>query len=181
MNLFHKTIKERLEALVELMRKDYNKKRKTIEPFKKGDLVMPNRPNIQAKHRCKKLDDTMLRQFEVMSVGSNLQYRQLKLLESWKIHPTVNINFLEPYIGTDLNKLIIEIEADRDDWVMESILAIGSLDNYPTRHVLLVKRKDFSIQENTWETDDNVANNHLGLLEDSYASNPAVGKDGRFL
>ena len=72
MNDVHRILKERLEQAVELMRKHYDKKRKTIGPFKRGDLAMPNGKNIQAKHRCKKLEDTMLGPFEVISVGSNL-------------------------------------------------------------------------------------------------------------
>jgi hypothetical protein len=32
------------------MRKHYNKKRKDMEPFKKGDLVLLNGRNIRAKH-----------------------------------------------------------------------------------------------------------------------------------
>jgi hypothetical protein len=51
------------------MWKYYNKKRKTIEPFKKGEMVMLNGKNIRAKHRCKTLEDKMYGPFEVIDVG----------------------------------------------------------------------------------------------------------------
>ena len=67
----HTKLKERLSEAMESMKKNYNKKRKSIEPFKKGELVMLNGRNIRAKHRCRKLEDKMFGPFEVLSVGTN--------------------------------------------------------------------------------------------------------------
>lgn len=43
-----------------------------MEPLKKRELGLLNGRNIQGKHRCKKLEDTMLGPFEVLLVGSKL-------------------------------------------------------------------------------------------------------------
>jgi len=180
MNGVRKNLRERLEGSVERMKKHYNKKRKAMEPLRKGEVVILNGQNIRAKHRCKKLEDEMLRPFEVLSIGSNLQYCKLKLPEWWKIHPVFNIDLLERYKGTNPKKQIIEIEADGDDLVMVSILASRSSDDNPKRHVILVKWKDFGQEENTLETYENVADHNLRLLEDYYQRNPAEEKDGRF-
>jgi len=180
MNSVHQNLKVRLETAMNSMRKNYNKKRKDIEPFKKGELVLLNGRNIRAKHRCKKLEDKMFGTFEILSLGSNQQYCKLELPDSWKIHPVFNIELLERYKGTDPKKQVIEVEADGEEWVMESIVASGPSDGNPKRHVFLVKWKDFSPEENTWETYDNVAENNMGLLEDFYARNSGIEKDARF-
>ena len=87
---------------------------------------------------------------------------------------------LERYRGIDPEKPIIEIEADGDDWVMESIIASGPSDDNPKGHVFLVKWKDFSQEENTWEAYDNVADNDPRLFKEYKKKNPKVEQDGRF-
>jgi hypothetical protein len=99
---------------------------------------MLNGRNIRAKHRCKNLEDKMLRPFEVLSVGSNECYCKLNLPDSWKVHPIFNIDWLERYEGTDQKKQVIEIKADGEDWVLESIIANGPSDDNPNHHVFLV-------------------------------------------
>jgi len=180
MTNIHTKLKERLIEAMESMKKNYNKKRKSVEPFAKGELVMLNGRNIRAKHRCKKLEDKMFGPFEILSVGKNLRYCKLSLPDSWKIHPVFNIDLLERYRGTDPKKQVVEIEADGEDWVMESIIASGPSDGDCKQHVFLVKWKDFTQEENTWESYENVAEHNVDLLEDFYKWNPGMEKDGRF-
>jgi len=151
-----------------------------MEPFKKGELAMLNGRNIRAKHRCKKLEDKMFGPFEILSVGSNQRYCKLKLPDSWKIHPVFNIELLERYKGTDPKKQVIEVEADGEEWVMESIVASGPSDGNPKHHVFPVKWKGFTQEENTWETYDNIAENGMALLEDFYAKDFGKERDARF-
>jgi len=94
-NEVHRKPRERPEESVHRMKKYHNKKRKSIEPFKQGELVMLDGRNIWAKHRCKKLEDTMLGPFEVVSVGSNLMYPTLQQPHAWKIHSVFNIDLFE--------------------------------------------------------------------------------------
>jgi len=116
------------------MKKNYNKRRKEVVPFKKGELVLLNGRNIRAKHRCMKLEDKMLGPFEIISVGSNNRYCKLKLPDHWKLQPVFNIDLLQRYKGTDHKKQVIEIEADGEDWEMETIVASGPTDDNPKRH-----------------------------------------------
>jgi hypothetical protein len=162
------------------MKKNYNKQRMNIEPLKKGELVMLNGRNIRAKHRCKKLEDKMLGPFRVLGVGSNLPYCKLELPDSWKIHPVFNIDLLERYKGTDPKKKVIKIEADREGWVIETMIASGPSDDNPKHHVFLVEWKDFTQEENTWETYENVAEHNMELLEDYYKWNSGMEKDARY-
>jgi hypothetical protein len=176
----HKRLKERLEDAVEAMKKHYNKRRKEVVPFNKGELVLLNGRNIRAKHRCKMLEDKMLGPFEILSVGSNNRYCNLKLPEHWKLHPVFNIDLLERYKGTDPKKQVIEIEADGEDWEMETIVASGPTDYNPKQHVFLVKWKDYAQEENTWETYENVAEHNKELLKEYYAQNSGMARDERF-
>jgi len=180
MTSIHMKLRERLSEATELMKKNYNKKRKSIEPLKKGELVMLNGRNIQAKHRCKKLEDKMFRPCEILSVGENQRYCKLRLPDSWKIHPVFNIELLERYKGTDPKKPVVEVEAVGEDWVMESIIASGPSDGNPKEHVFLVKWKGFTQEENTWETYENVAEHNMKLLEAFYEQNSEMERDGRF-
>jgi len=113
---------------------------------------MLNGWNIQAKHHCKKLDDTMLGPFDLVSVGSNKWYCKLMLPDHWKLHPVFNIDLLQKSNGIDLKTQVIEVEADGEDWVMETIFGSGPSDNNPKQHVFLGKWKYYTQEENTWET-----------------------------
>jgi len=165
MTSIHTKLRERLSEATELMKRNYNKKRKSFKPFEKGELVMLNGRNIRANHRCRKLEDKMFGPFEVLSVGNNQRYCKLGLPDSWKIHPVFNIDLLEQYKGTDPKKQVVEVEADGEDWVMESIIACRPSDGNVRQHVFLVKWKDFTQEENTWETYENVAEHNMGLLK----------------
>jgi hypothetical protein len=162
------------------MKRNYNKRRKIMEPIRKVELVLLNGRNICAKHRWKNLEDNILGPFEVLSVESNSQYFKLKLPNSWKIHPVFNIDLLERYKGTNLKNQVIKIDADGDDWSKESVIARGPCDDYPNQHVFLVKWKDFSQNKNTWETYENMAEHSKELLKYYYSRNPMVERDGRF-
>jgi hypothetical protein len=95
MNAFHSKLSNQLEQSIQAMSKYYDKKRKSIELFTKGEFVMLNAKIIRAKHRCKKLEDKMYGRFEVLATGNNGRYSTLKLPETWKIHLTFNIALLE--------------------------------------------------------------------------------------
>jgi len=149
MTSVHTKLKERLSEAMESMKKNYNKKRKSVVPFGKGEQVMLNGRNIRARHRCRKLEDKMFAPFEVSSTGKNQGYCRLHLPDSWKIHPVFNFELLERYRGTNLMKPVVEIEADGEDWVMETIVASGPSNENSKEHVFLVKWKDFTQEEKT--------------------------------
>jgi hypothetical protein len=122
----------------------------------------------------------MLGASKVLSVGSNGRYYKIKLPDSWKIHQVFNVDLLERYKATDLKKQIIKFEADGEDWVMESIIASELSDDNSRRHVFLVRWKNFTQEDNTWEKYENVVEHDMKLLEDNYELNPTVERDARF-
>jgi hypothetical protein len=180
MTWVHSKLEKQLEVSIEAMLKYYNKKRKSIEPFKKGEMVMLNGKNIHAKHRCRKLEDKIYGPFEISNVGKNERYYKLKLPESWRIHPTFTIALLERYRGDNPKKQVVEIEADDTGWKMESVIASGPSNDDPKKHVYLVKWEGYSYDENTWETYENVEDYSKKLLDDYYSKNPMMDRDGRY-
>jgi len=102
-----------------------------MEPLKTGDLVMLNSQNIWAKHRCKNLEDEILRHFKVILVSSNLWYCKLKQPENWKIDSVINGDIIELYSGTDSVKQILEIEGNGADWPKVWIIPSRPLDDNP--------------------------------------------------
>jgi len=122
----------------------------------------------------------MLGAFEVLSVRINLRYCKLQLPASWKIHSVFNIDLLERYKGTNPKKHVFEIEADGNDWEMESIITSRPSDDNPRHHVFLVKWRDSAHEDNTWETFDNVVESNWILLEDHYKKNTRVASDTTF-
>jgi len=56
------------------MSKYYDKKRRSIEGIKKGDLVMLNGKNIRSKGLCNKLEVKMYGPCKVITVGHNGRY-----------------------------------------------------------------------------------------------------------
>jgi len=77
-------------------------------------------------------------------------------------------------------KPVVEVEADGEDRVMETIIASGPSDGNSKEHVFLVKWKDFTQEENPWETYGNVAEHKMDLLKDFHERNPEMEKDGRY-
>jgi len=64
---------------------------------------------------------------------------------------------------------------------MGTLIACGPSDDNPKQHVFLVKWNDFTQEDNTWETYENVAEDDKGLFKDYYARNLTVEKDGTFV
>jgi len=176
----HSKLSKQLEQSIEAMWKYYDRRRKSIELFQKGELCMLNGKNIRAKHRCRKLEDKMYGPFEVIETGKNGRYCKLPLPDSWKIHPTFYISLLERYRGTDPTKQVLEIEADDAGWKMESIIASSSSNEDPPKHVHLVNWEGYSHDEDTWETYENVSESSMDLPKEYYGKNPAIEKDGRY-
>jgi hypothetical protein len=137
MNTVHNTRMERLLKSISDMHKFYDTTRKSIEPFMVGAFVMLHGRNIHAQHRCKKLQDMLVSPCTVQSVGKNLRYCKLELLQSCKIHLVFIMSLLERYRREEPKKQVIEIEMDEHDRTIESIIASGLSDDNAKKHVFL--------------------------------------------
>jgi len=83
-----------------------------------------------------------------------------------------NISLQERCRGKNPEWEAIEIEADDAGWTMEKVLASGPSSDDASKREFLVKWKDYTHEENTWENFDNVIENAENLLEEYYKNNP---------
>lgn len=75
---------------------------------------------------------------------------------------------------------MVEIEAGGEDWMMENIMASGPSNDNAKQYIILVKWKDYSHNENTWESYDNVMEHDKDLIKKYYEEIKTVERDGRF-
>jgi len=136
---------------------------------------------IQEKRRCKMLEDKMYGPFKVLSTRKNGRYWNIKLPDSWKIHPTFTIALLEWYRRSDTKKQVIQMDADNAGWKMESMVASGPSHDDAKLHLYLVKWEGFSHDEYTWGTNENVTESSLDMLDNYYGKNPTIETDGRYM
>jgi len=76
----HMRLSENLENVRETMGNYYNKKCRSIEPFKKAQLVMLNRKNIQSMVQCWKLEEKMYGPFKYQLSAT------LIVIANWNYH-----------------------------------------------------------------------------------------------
>jgi hypothetical protein len=98
------------------MAKYYNKLQRSIEVFKRGELVMLNRKNIRSKGQCEKLDDKMYGPVKILSTGHNNQEPELELPGFWESHHPFYIAWLERCRGNNQERTVIKVEADDTGW-----------------------------------------------------------------
>jgi hypothetical protein len=176
----HERLSKQLETVQESMAKYYNKQRRSIENFRKGELVMLNGKHILWKGCCWKLDDKMYGLFIILLAGHNDRYCKLELPAAWKIHPKFNIALLDRYRGKNPDREVVEIEANDAGWKMEMVIGSGLSNNDAAKHVYLIKWEGYSHQENMWEMFENVNEHGRELLEEYYTGNANMEKDKRF-
>ena len=134
-------------------KKHYDRKHMPMS-FAVGDKVMLLTKNLRQLRPSKKLSDRYLGPFVVEQVvGTHRQAYKLKLPQIYHIPPVFHVSLLEPFIQGANEELteqqIIEIEGELH-WIVESVLA--HRDNTKTkRREYLVKWRDYSPAENTWE------------------------------
>ena len=137
---------------------------------------------IKTKRACRKLDAKLYGPFKVLRISSNRRSAKLELPNSWKIHPTFHVSLLEPYRGDPNRRSLpeVELEEDAEGWTPESIVAAGPDDDNPAHHLFLVKWKDFTHEENTWESFDHLYSIAPDLVNRYYRSRPTIKTDSRY-
>jgi len=133
MTSIHKTIMIHLEAVPESMAQYYNIMRRSIDMFKKGELVMLNGKNIWPNGRRWKLEDNVYRPLKIWSVGHNYRYCNFEISTWGKIHPTFNITLLERFQGNNAEKEVVEINTDNTDQWMDKKIASGPSNDAATK------------------------------------------------
>jgi transposase InsO family protein len=146
-----------------------NKKRSQEPSLKRGDRVYLLRRHIQTKRPSTKLDFKKLGPFKVTEKIGNVNYR-LQLPSSSRLHPVFHISLLEPCKGATPVVTDAELQPENDEQEYE---AEEILDSRVNNGVLeyLVKWKDYTSAENTWEPRKHLANSPR-LLEEFHQRYP---------
>jgi len=122
----------------------YQKKRKLIKRFEKGELVKLNKKNIQSSNQCMKLEDAINWPLEVLFVTTNQRDRKITLPESWKIHPGCNKDYLNDTEGAIQARRELRLRRMMPDRGMEKFIASepSNMDN--SKHIYLIKWDGYS-------------------------------------
>ena len=176
----YRKLENQLETSGKKMGEYYDRKRKPAPQYTTNEWVMLDGRNIRTKRQCRKLEDKLYGPFQITKVGSNKRWCRLKLPESWKIHPTFNVSLLEPYRGDIKERVIHPVEADNEGWIPEAIIASGPTDDDHRKHVFLTKWKDYTHDENTWESYEHLQEIAPELLVEYYKKHPEIEKDKRW-
>lgn len=125
-----------------------NKSRSAGPDLKEGDTVYLRRKNIKTKRPCNKLDHTKLGPFKIQKVLGPVTF-ELELPVTMKIHPVFHKSLLEPAHGNEpTSEPIKATQGDNQEYEVEKILdhrKQGRTTQY------LIKWKEYSDTENTWE------------------------------
>ena len=128
-------------------------------PFKVNDKVWLESKNLKLRHESKKLAPKREGPFTIAEVLNPLNYR-LSLPESWHIHPVFHTSLLSPFKHTNVHgeNFICpppDLIEGQPEYEVEAII---SHRRSGKGRAYLVKWKDYSTSENTWEPERNLYN-----------------------
>ncbi|KAF8630194.1 hypothetical protein AX17_005471 [Amanita inopinata Kibby_2008] len=157
--------KEEVHAVIqraqETMKENFDKRHKTAQAYKAGDLVFLEAMNITTARPTKKLAECQLGLFKIIHQVGPVLY-ELKLPDSWTlIHPMFHETLLTPYQKATYNiqKKALpkppEVIGDKLEYEVEKIL---DLRKHRNQAQFLIKWKGYSHDENTWEPRQNLGN-----------------------
>ena len=159
----HKLAAERME----------NRIKSKFKPFTLGQKVWLENRNLKLPFKSKKIAPKRLGPFKITKVLSQLTY-QLELPETWKIHNVFHATLLTEYTENDIHGPNPEppppdLINDEEEYELEGIL------NHKWRKnawYYLVKWKGYEDEENSWETEAQLAPHARETLNDYQKNNP---------
>ena len=182
----HKNALKRLEQTRDRMAKYFDAKRQEPPGFKKGDKVMLDGRNLRTKRPSKKLDHKLYGPFKIIELIGNRAAR-LQLPPSMKCHNVFHFALLEPYRENQIqgrrqaNPDPVEVDG-QEEYVVESIIKSewrkpkrGSRQSPWVEY--LVKWKDYSVGQSTFETVDAFEGGAEHILADYHRKNPEAPRD----
>ena len=113
-----------------------------------GDWVMLNSKNLKFKLGVKKLSPKFVGPFKVIKVVNKVSFR-LKLPKSWKVFPVFHKGFLRLYTGKVNKEEVHPIVETGHKFEVEAILGERKVRG---KHQFLVKWKNYSLDEASWQT-----------------------------
>ena len=140
--------------------------RKPFIPFKKGDKVWLEAPNLKWHVVDPKFAPKWEGSFTIVKVLSSITY-ELKLLKTWKIHLVFHTFLLSRYGKNPVHSLNFpkpppDLIAGEEEYEIERILCHqGS----PSNHFFLIQWKRFFAKDDSWEPKRNLKHSKTTLTE----------------
>jgi len=168
MKKIQREAKATLGKMQEEMRKYMDRKRREVDKYKVGDLVMLSTKDLKYQmigRRTEKLIERFVGPYKIKKIVLTNMVK-LKLPSTIRIHPVVNVSRICRYIGQvegqrreQPTPVIIEEE---EEWKVERILIkqrIRGKDKY------LVQWKGFMAELDTWEGKENLEDTREAIEE----------------
>jgi hypothetical protein len=150
----------------ETMKRFYDRKRGEDPGYEPGDEVYLSGKNLTTHRPMKKLDDKRHGPFKVVRKVGSLSY-ELKLPDTWKVHPVFNTVFLKPWVPpvAEHQKAVPPPPPDVVDGV--DLYEVGEVLNIKVHNRSLryyIRWEGYPKEEYTWEP-----RHHLVGAEDALA------------
>jgi len=160
--------KAALGKVQEEMKKYADRKRREVDEYKVGDLVMLSTKNLKyqmVRRRTEKLTERFVGPYRIKRIISSNAV-ELELPSTVKIHLVVNVSRIRRYVeqveGQRKEQPAPVVIKGEEEWEVERILnkrRIQGKDKY------LVRWKEFTAESDTWEGRENLENAREAIEE----------------
>ena len=168
MKEIHKQLREDIRFIAYKVAKYRDGNRLSAPTFREGDKVFLQRKNLRTTRPSRKLDHKKVGPFKIKRKISEVNF-ELELPKTMKIHPAFHASLLEP--APQSAPLDRSTATAEEEYEVEKILDYKLIDG---RTHYLVKWKDYSDNENTWEPKRNLMQNCSEDVEEFHRQNPAM-------
>jgi hypothetical protein len=170
MKEIHKQLREDIRFIAYKVAKYRDGNRLSAPTLREGDKVFLQRKNLRTKRPSRKLDHKKVGPFKIKRKISEVNF-ELELPKTMKIHPVFHASLLEP--APESAPLDRATTTTEEEYQVERILDYKLING---KQYYLVKWKDYSDTENTWEPKKNLTQNCSEDVEEFHRQNPTVGK-----
>ena len=168
----HEQLRQDIVFIAYKVARYHDKNRLTAPTYRKGDKVFLQRANLRTTRPSRKLDHIKVGPFRIKEKISEVNY-ELELPTTMKMHPVFHVALLEPApreAPVDRRTTVTD-----EEWEVEKILDARDKGAKGGGWHYLVKWKDYSNMENTWEPKQNLMKNCSDLVTEFHRQNPEVG------
>lgn len=186
-----KYLQEQIKHARAQNKRQYDRKRR-LQNFKVGDLVLLSARNYKGARTSAKLDNRWLGPFKVAAKVNDNAYK-LHLPESYRIHDVINVEYLKPFYTSEeastsqlqpTQSPVSDIVLDDNGYTYEAILderMVKDKQGITSKHYR-IKWIGWPIGDSTWEPAAEVESDPaFTTMYDAYSSSESQSRRKRFV